>query len=174
MQNQTSIFGTRGKSQRSGLAERLPVGSCDCHVHMLADDLEFPLWEGRAEDPLPGKLVDWIERFRLHLKAFGLDRTVVVHSILYGGDNSVTLKAVKRLGPRVARGIALVGDGAADAELDKLAENGIVGVRLNCVHGGILSWEGARTMAPRLSERRHARSNASECAPAHQGIGRRC
>ena len=120
---------------------------------MLADDSKFPLWEGRVEDPLPGTLDDWVARFRLHSEKFGLNRTVVVQSILYGGDNSVTLEAVKRLGPSAARGIALVEDGATDAELDMLAESGIVGVRLNYVHGGILSWEGARAMAPRLSER---------------------
>ncbi|MDE0307692.1 MAG: amidohydrolase family protein [Albidovulum sp.] len=134
-------------------AERLPAGSCDCHIHMLADDAEFPLWEGRVEDPPAGKLDDWIARFRSHSESFGLDRTVVVHSILYGSDNSVTLEAVRRLGYSAARGIALVGDSVTDAELDKSAESGIVGVRLNYVHGGILSWEGARAMAPRLLER---------------------
>ncbi len=153
MQTGNSIAEMRGQAHRSRLAEEIPAGSCDCHIHMLADDPEFPLWEGRAEDPRPGRLEDWIERYRILAKSFGLDRCVVVHSILFGGDNAVTLEAVKRLGPSVARGIALVADGASDSELDNLADNGIAGVRLNCVHGGILSWEGARELAPRLSER---------------------
>lgn len=128
----------------------LPPGACDAHVHMLADD--YPLWEGRVEDPAPGGLEDWALRLERHLETLGLARAVIVHSILYGGDNAVTVDAVSRLGDR-ARGIGLVRDGATDAELDALAEAGVMGVRLNYVHGGILTWEGVRAMAPRLAAR---------------------
>lgn len=128
----------------------LPDGACDAHVHMLADD--YPLWEGRVEDPAEGTFETWAGRLERHLAALGMARVVVVHSILYGGDNAVTADAVARLGAR-ARGIGLVRDGATEAELDALAGAGIVGVRLNYVHGGLLSWEGVRAMAPRLAAR---------------------
>ncbi len=129
----------------------LPKGACDAHVHMVAGD-DFPLWDGRVEDPAGGELDDWIARFRHHLDVLGLDRSVIVHSILYGADNSVTIAAVKALGA-VARGIGLVTDQATEAELDALVEANIVGVRLNYVHGGVLSWEGVKRLAPMLSER---------------------
>ncbi|UWQ19378.1 amidohydrolase [Jannaschia sp. M317] len=128
----------------------LPKGACDAHVHMLGS--EFALWDGRVEDPAPGTLDDWAERLETHLDTLGLDRVVIVHTILYGGDNSVTQAAIARLGDR-ARGIGLVTDAATEADLDALAETGIRGVRLNYIHGGILSWDGVRAMAPRLAAR---------------------
>ena len=130
----------------------LPPGACDTHVHMLADDARFPLWQGRVEDPAPGRLEDWVGRLRLHLDTLGLQRVVVVHSILYGGDNAVTLAALQALGDR-ARGIGLVTDDANEADLDALAQAGIVGIRLNYVHGGILTWAGVKRLAPMLAER---------------------
>ena len=130
----------------------LPPGACDTHVHMLADDARFPLWPGRVEDPAPGRLEDWVGRLRLHLDTLGLQRVVVVHSILYGGDNAVTLAALRALGGR-ARGIGLVTDDAGEADLDALAQAGIVGIRLNYVHGGILTWAGVKRLAPMLAER---------------------
>lgn len=126
----------------------IPPGACDAHVHMVADD--YPLSERRVEDPAPGTLDAWVSRLETHLDALGMARVVIVHSILYGGDNAVTTAAVSALGDR-ARGIGLVRDGASDAELRALAEAGVVGVRLNYVHGGLLSWEGVREMAPRLA-----------------------
>lgn len=131
----------------------LPDGACDTHIHMLADDAAFPLWENRVEDPAPGRLADWLARYRAHADTLGIARTVVVHSILYGADNAVTKAAVAGLGRDRARGIGLLRDGAPETELDALAEAGIVGLRLNYVHGGVLSFEGAQALAPALAER---------------------
>ncbi len=129
----------------------LPENACDAHIHMVADD--FPLWDGRVEDPAPGSLADWTARFETHLDRLGLSRAVVVHSILYGADNTVTKAAVAALGPDRARGIGLVTDHATEADLDDLASAGIVGVRLNYVHGGVLSWDGVKRIAPMLKAR---------------------
>jgi len=131
----------------------LPQGAVDAHVHMVAGPEDFPMWEGRVEDPAEGSFDDWIGRFEAHLTALGLARAVIVHSILYGGDNTITLATVARLGRDRARAICLVQDDVADATLDRLAEAGCAGVRLNYVHGGILSWAGVKAMAPRLAER---------------------
>lgn len=131
----------------------LPAGSCDAHIHMLADDPLFPLWENRVEDPAPGALADWIARYEAHAGTLGFARTIVVHSILYGADNAVTKAAVAALGRDRARGIGLLQDGASEAEMDTLAEAGVAGLRLNYVHGGVLSFEGAQALAPALAER---------------------
>lgn len=131
----------------------LPDGACDAHIHMLADDAAFPLWAHRVEDPAPGRLADWVARYRTHADTLGIARTVVVHSILYGADNAVTKAAIAALGRDHARGIGLLSDGAAVSELDTLAEAGIVGLRLNYVHGGVLTFEGAQALAPALAER---------------------
>jgi len=94
----------------------------------------------------------FLAAYRAQCALLGISRTVVVHSILYGADNAVTLEAVHRLGPN-ARGICLVEDGAPETTLDDLADANIKGIRLNYVHGGVLSWEGAKALAPALKAR---------------------
>jgi predicted TIM-barrel fold metal-dependent hydrolase len=127
----------------------VPPGAVDAHVHMLAG-ADFPLWDGRVEDPASiGALDDWLVLFETHLAVLGIARTVFVHSILYGGDNAVTLAATRRLGDR-ARAVCLLPDGAGDGEIAPLADAGCRAIRLNYVHGGLLSWDGARAMAPAL------------------------
>ena len=132
---------------------RAPVGACDAHVHMLAGPSEYPLWSGRSEDPDPGRgFEDWLAALREHLDLLGCTRVVLVQSIFYGTDNAVTLDAVERLGD-MARAVALVDAEATDEHLDALRGAGCMGVRLNLVHGGVLGWEEARAMAPRLADR---------------------
>ncbi len=131
----------------------VPEGSCDAHVHMVANAEAFPLWEGRVENPAPGpNFYDWLEMFERHLKVLGMARVVFVHSILYGGDNTVTIEAVRRFGER-ARGVGLLADGAGEDEIETLSRSGIAALRLNYVHGGILTWAGAKAMAPALADR---------------------
>ncbi len=133
--------------------QRAPENACDAHVHLLASAQEFALWEGRVENPAPGLDLDgWLARYRDHLGALGFSRGLIVHSILYGTDNGVTVEAVKRLG-KGFKGVGLLQDGASDAALDQFAAWNMTAVRLNYVHGGVLSWNGAREMAPALAER---------------------
>ena len=131
----------------------VPAGACDAHVHMVANAEAFPLWEGRVENPAPGPtFYDWLQMFERHLAVLGMARTVFVHSILYGGDNSVTIEAVRHFGDR-ARGVGLLPDDATDKDIDRFAAVGIKALRLNYVHGGILTWEGAKAHAPALAAR---------------------
>ncbi|MEM6480146.1 MAG: amidohydrolase family protein, partial [Pseudomonadota bacterium] len=128
---------------------RAPPGAVDAHLHLVGSD--FPLWDGRVEDPADDAALEiWLERYRSLMGALGFDRAVLVHSILYGTDNSLTLEAVRRLGP-AAKGVGLLPDGAGDAEIAAFAEARMVAVRLNYVHGGVLSWAGAKAMAPALA-----------------------
>ena len=132
---------------------RAPVGACDAHVHMMAGPGEWGMNPNRSEDPAPGRnYEDWMRLFRAHLHNLGCTRTVIVQSILYGTDNDVTVETVRSFGG-AARGIALVNEEVSDVALTDLADNGIVGVRLNYVHGGVLTWEGAKRLAPRLADR---------------------
>ncbi len=134
-------------------ASLAPDGACDSHVHLVAGSGEFALWDGRVENPAPGpNFEDWLTLYRDHLKALGFSRGVIVHSILYGTDNSVTVEAVRRMGEDF-RGVGLLADGASDAELDQFCDWNMAAVRLNYVHGGVLTWEGAKEMAPALADR---------------------
>ncbi|MEO1798005.1 MAG: amidohydrolase family protein [Pseudomonadota bacterium] len=128
--------------------KRVPAGAVDSHLHLVGGD--FPLWEGRVEDPADDAALEvWLARYEAVMEALGFERAVLVHSILYGTDNSATLEAVRRMGAR-AKGVGLLPDGATEAEIRAFAEARMVAVRLNYVHGGVLSWAGAKAMAPVL------------------------
>ncbi|MEM6887108.1 MAG: amidohydrolase family protein [Pseudomonadota bacterium] len=132
---------------------KAPPGACDAHAHLVAGSGEFPLWEGRVEDPAPGPDFEgWLNLYRDHLTALGCARGVIVHSILYGTDNSVTVEAVRRMGDGF-RGVGLLPDGAPEADLDQFVAWNMAAVRLNYVHGGVLTWAGAKAMAPALADR---------------------
>ena len=134
--------------------QKAPAGAVDSHIHMLAAASEFPLWDNRVENPAANIDMDgFLTRYRAQMDTLGISRTVVVHSILYGADNSVTLEAIRRLGSATTRGVALLSDGASEADLDALADAGIKALRLNYIHGGILTWEGAKALAPALAAR---------------------
>lgn len=152
-------------------AQTAPDGAVDTHFHMLAAPAEFPLHDKRSENPATS-LEDYLTRYRTMAAALGLSRGVVVQSIFYGTDNSVTVEAIRQLGPGYT-GIGLLTDDATDATLDQFVAWGLKGVRLNYVHGGVLTWEGARHLAPRLAERglhiqmlAHAHLHLEDIAPA--------
>ena len=133
--------------------QKAPYGAVDTHIHLLAAASEFPLSPTRVENPAADLDMDgFLTRYRAQIDRLGISRTVVVHSIIYGSDNSVTLEAIRRLGPN-AKGIGLLKDGASEAEVEALARSGVKGIRLNYVHGGVLSWEGAKALAPMLRDR---------------------
>lgn len=136
-------------------AKRHPVQApplaCDTHVHLLAGPDELPLFDGRSEDPAQSYAA-YLADYRAHLAALGITRGVIVQSIFYGLDNRVTVNAVRDMGPGF-KGIGLLPDDASDADLDQFVAWNLAGVRLNYVHGGVLTWDGARAMAPRLAAR---------------------
>lgn len=128
-----------------------PEGACDTHVHMLAAPEEYPLHDGRTEDTATS-YDDYLGRYRAHLDALGITRGVIVHSIFYGTDMSVTARAVADMGSGF-KGIGLLPDGAPEEAFDQFADWQMKGVRLNYVHGGVLTWDGAKAMAPALADR---------------------
>lgn len=130
-----------------------PQGACDAHLHLVGGKRDFPLWEHRREDPAPGRgFGDWLDLLRMHMSTLEMSRGVIVHSVLYGDDNRVTIEALRQLGPGF-RGVGLVDEDANDALLDRLAGARIRAVRVNEVFDGPLGFEAACALAPRLAER---------------------
>ena len=104
---------------------KAPRGACDCHHHIY-DALRFP-------PPQPGSTIipnARVEEFRLLQKRIGTTRNVVVTPLAYVTDNRVTLDAIARLGTN-ARGVAVIRPTVTDAELKRLAEGGIRGIRFS-------------------------------------------
>jgi predicted TIM-barrel fold metal-dependent hydrolase len=70
-----------------------------------------------------------VEEYRLFKKRIGTTRTVVVQPSPYATDNRVTLDGVAQLGLSKARGVVVVHPDITDAELKKMADGGIRGIR---------------------------------------------
>jgi len=102
---------------------RAPANACDCHLHIF--DSHFP-------PPGPPKRLTTnasVAEYRLLQKRTGTTRAVIVTPSAYGTANAVTLDGIAQFGSTNARGVAVINPGIADAELKKMADGGIRGIR---------------------------------------------
>jgi predicted TIM-barrel fold metal-dependent hydrolase len=104
---------------------KVPKGACDCHVHVF-DPQRFPFFSGRTYTPEPATVAELKE---MHRK-LRIDRVVIVQASVYGGDNAVTLDALKQLGSN-ARGVAVIDEHTPNTALDEMQQGGVRGVRIN-------------------------------------------
>jgi predicted TIM-barrel fold metal-dependent hydrolase len=109
-------------------------------------DSRFPVAPTAKLKP-PDAAVDDYRRLQ---KRLGTTRAVVVTPSTYGTDNACTLDAMAKLGG-TARGVAVVDASVADAELKRLNDLGIRGIRFNLVQAGATTIE----MLEPLSKRVH-------------------
>jgi 2-pyrone-4,6-dicarboxylate lactonase len=112
----------------------LPAGACDAHCHVFGPASRFPYAADRSYTP-PDAPVEDLRR--LHAK-LGITRAVIVHASCHGTEMAVTLDAIAS-SDGAYRGVACVEDSITDAELRRLHEGGIRGIRFNFVKhlGGV-------------------------------------
>jgi D-galactarolactone isomerase len=109
-------------------------------------DPRFPVTPGKEAPKRQATVADY-RRIRERL---GLSRVVIVQSTAYGTDNTCTLDAMKQLGDS-ARGVAVVGVDAPDAELERLTAAGMRGLRYVMFPGRPMAWDTMPVMAPRIA-----------------------
>ena len=126
----------------------VPPGACDCHTHIFGDPARYPFAPTRTYTPEPAL----VEDLRAVHKALGVSRVVIVQPSVYGTDNTCTLDAIKQLGSS-ARGIAVIADDTAEAELDRMQGAGIRGIRLNLETAGVTDPAAARQRFERAAGR---------------------
>lgn len=127
--------------------QRLPQGTVDCHAHVF-DPAQAPrLAPGRSYTPAPVTLADYLAM----CEAVGIARTVQVNASVYGLDNTPTLEVIRTLGPTRARGIASIKTDTDEAELRRLHEGGMRGVRLSTHVAGYGGVELVETIARRVA-----------------------
>lgn len=102
----------------------LPLGSCDCHIHLFGPAAKFPVdadskYESR--DQLPETNIALQERV-------GLSRAVVVSGGAYGRNYAVLEEALRRFPDRF-RGVALMPDDTTPEEYARLTKLGVRGLR---------------------------------------------
>ena len=103
------------------------VGSIDCHAHVFTRDLPMPD-RRRAPAGYDATPEDYLRM----LAANGMTQGVLVQPSFLGTDNSYLVAALRKYPDRF-RGIAVVEPTIAGAELQKLQDAGVVGIRLNLI-----------------------------------------
>lgn len=109
---------------------KLPAGACDAHVHIFGPQAVFPFSPDSKLIPADAPKETL---FALHEKA-GIQRCVVVQSLVHGYDNRVVEDAIKATKGRYL-GVALVELSVSDAELKRLADAGMRGMRFHFMKG---------------------------------------
>ncbi len=106
----------------------LPPGACDAHCHVFGPAARFPFAPERTYTPVdaPKEKI-----FELH-KMLGFERAVLVQASCHGKNNDAMLDAIAASEGRY-RGIAMVNADVGEAELRRLHEGGVRGVRFNFV-----------------------------------------
>ena len=125
-----------------------PPGATDCHVHVYGPDSLYAPASTRGfnvPDALPSSLKNMLD-------SLNIDRVVLVQPSGYGTDNSRHMDAIAELG-RPARVIAALRADAPDAQLDRMHEAGVRGVRYNIGHAGAVPISEMPVMAGRIASR---------------------
>lgn len=105
------------------LSFMMPKNACNSHLHII--DPKFPN-DGKAAEQI-GTINTYMNiAGRLHL-----DRAVFVQAKPFGCDNACLLDAIRKFGHSNSVGIAVVTNEATDAELKKLNDGGVKGIRFS-------------------------------------------
>jgi len=104
----------------------LPPLACDAHFHVFGPDAKFPFAADRTFTPEDASKE---ELFALH-EFLGFERGVFVQSSCHGSDHAVLLDLLAAAPDRY-RGVALLKPTTPQAEINRLHEAGVCGVRFH-------------------------------------------
>lgn len=114
----------------------------DSHAHVL-DPERYPLTNPEGYKPQPNECGTPRE-FAQVLAAHGMTHGLLVNPFAgYGLDNRCMLDAIAASNGRF-KGVALVGHDTSDAQLQQLADGGVVGARFNTLFAGGTSLQGPK------------------------------
>ena len=99
---------------------KAPKNAADCHIH---------IYDARYEPPVERPTDATVADYRKLQKRIGTSRVVIVTPRNYGTNNAVTIDAIAELGIDNARGVAVLRPDVSDADLRKMNEGGIRGLR---------------------------------------------
>ena len=124
---------------------KAPANACDCHMHIY--DAKYPVAANATLKPADALVAD----YKLLQKRIGTSRNVIVTPSTYGTDNRVTLDAMAQIGP-TARGVAVVDTTVTDAELKRMNDLGVRGIRFNLVQAGATTTEMIEPLSKRVND----------------------
>jgi predicted TIM-barrel fold metal-dependent hydrolase len=121
---------------------RVPANATDCHFHIY-DSRFAPAAGGlAAPDATP-------DDYRALQKRLGTTRGVVIQPSLYGIDNRPTLEGMAALGPNF-RAVAVVKPSVTDAELQRMHDLGVRGIRFNLAQAGTTTLDMLEPLSQRV------------------------
>jgi predicted TIM-barrel fold metal-dependent hydrolase len=134
-----------GAAAMSATAAGATYRLIDPHVHVWAHDPKFPFAKEQRppdRDALPETLLD-------HMKANGVEKTVLIQYIAYRWDNSYTLSILKKY-PQYFQAVARVNpeDPGNVEHLSQLIEQGFRGVRISPSGNAAGDWFHGPLMPP--------------------------
>ena len=109
----------------------IPLRATDCHAHVFGPASRYPYQDNRSYTPPDTPLA----QLRAMHQKLGIERLVLVQASVHGTDNSAVLDAVATDRKRF-RGIATITEETSEAELTRLKDGGICGIRVNLVDRG--------------------------------------
>jgi len=124
---------------------KAPANACDCHMHIY--NANYPVAPSATLKPPDALVAD----YKLLQQRLGTSRNVVVTPSTYGTDNRVTLDGMAQIGA-TARGVAVVDTSVSDAELKRLNDLGIRGIRFNLVQAGATTVEMIEPLSKRIND----------------------
>ena len=92
---------------------KAPANSADCHIH---------IYDPRFQPPVAKPSNATMEDYRLLQKRIGVTRVVIVTPRNYATDNSVTVDAIRQLGPN-ARGVAVIRPSVTDGSCPSMVSS---------------------------------------------------
>jgi predicted TIM-barrel fold metal-dependent hydrolase len=128
---------------------KAPKNACDCHHHIY--DPRFPTLAPNSgpTKPEPDSIVSDYRKLQHRL---GTTRHVILTPSPYMTDNAVTIDAISQFG-KEARGIAVVLPTVTDADLKKMHDGGIRGIRfVNPRPGNLTTVDMIEPMANRIKD----------------------
>ena len=114
----------------SAVSIKLPAGATDTHVHIFGPAQTFPYAKSRGFTPADAPKETL---FALH-KKLGIERCVIVNTLLHGLDNRVVEDAIEA-GQGRYLGVALTPVDVSETELHRLAKAGFRGLRFHFMPG---------------------------------------
>lgn len=109
---------------------RLPAGTCDSHFHVF-DSGRYPYASHRHYTPPDATLADYLAL----CSRFGIDRAVLVHPTVFGGDHR-SFEEILQAHPDRLRGVAVVSPETPDADIARWHRLGARGTRITTVFAG--------------------------------------
>ena len=136
------------RARAASAVPAMPVGAVDCHNHIMGPRDKYPYAADRTYTP-PEASVAALKDLRARI---GTARNVLVTPSVYGTDNRCLVDALTEL-KGTARGIAVLPLDVSDAELRRLDNAGVRGVRLSLGGTGRYDANSARAALSSLSPR---------------------